>query len=244
MKNKINQKYLVSLILGIMCCFLTAGIMLQIKTVSNSTTTVGKTQIENELRDSLLRWNEKQENASKNLAKKEKELEMLRDNVATSSGSSSDLADKLSKYDALLGYTDVVGKGIVITLKDGDPSKIKGVATEYIVHDIDIVQVVNALKNVGAEAISVNGQRITSRSSVSCVGNVIMVDGQKLGSPFVIKAIGSPQYLYSSLKMPGGYLSLLENWGVQVKVEQVESDTIEIPKYTGMYTKDYIAKSE
>ncbi len=54
-KNKLH----VAILLGIICCFLTAGIVIQIKTVSNSTTLVGRTQTENELRDSVLRWKEK-----------------------------------------------------------------------------------------------------------------------------------------------------------------------------------------
>ena len=57
MKNR--NKIKIAIILGIMCCFLTAGICVQIKTVKSSTTTVGRTQAENELRDSVLRWKEK-----------------------------------------------------------------------------------------------------------------------------------------------------------------------------------------
>ena len=62
MKNP--NKVKIAIILGIMCCFLTAGICVQIRTVKSSTTTVGRTQAENELRDSVLRWKEKYENAN------------------------------------------------------------------------------------------------------------------------------------------------------------------------------------
>ena len=69
-KNKINN----AIILGTMCLFLTFGILLQINTVKNSTTGVGKTQIENELRDTVLRWKEKYDNLYSKSEKKEKEF--------------------------------------------------------------------------------------------------------------------------------------------------------------------------
>ena len=68
----LENKLKIGLILGTMCAFLTAGIVIQVKTVKSSVTTVGKTQTENELRDSVLRWKEKYNNAYEKLEKKEK----------------------------------------------------------------------------------------------------------------------------------------------------------------------------
>lgn len=234
----------VCIILGIMCIFLTAGIVVQIRTVSSSTTTVGRTQAENELRDSVLRWKEKYENAYEKLDRKESELEKLRNQASNSNDSASGLSTKLEQYNKLLGYTDVKGPGIIITLKDADSSILKGPATDGIVHDEDLFRVVNALKNAGAEAISINGQRITSRTGISCVGNVVTINGQKVGAPFVINAIGPTIQLHSSLTMPDGYLDFLEGWGVQVQVEQVEKSTIEIPKFEGVYKTEYVSNIE
>ena len=238
------NKIVIAVILGIMCCFLTAGICIQMKTVKSSTTTVGRTQAENELRDSVLRWKEKYENANKKLENKEEQLEGLRDSVVNSTDSSSDLTSRLQQYNSLLGYTEVKGPGIIITLEDGDSSMLGGLATQYIVHDEDLYQVVNALKNVGAEAISINGQRITNRTAIACVGNVITVNEQKLGSPFVIQAIGPSLYLHSSLTMPGGYIEYIKEYGVKVDVKQVDKDTIVIPKYEGVYTSAYVSNVE
>ena len=209
------------------------------KTVSNSSTTIGKTLVENELRDSVLRWKQKYENAYETLETKEDELNELRDNVSSKDNNYSGLSNKLYNYNLLLGNTEVIGKGIIITLEDGDSSIIKGFASDYIVHDGDILEIINALKNAGAEAISVNGQRIVSSTSVTCVGNVILINGEKVGAPFVIRAIGSPISLYSSIKIPDGYLEWVERGGVQVKVEQVDKETIVIPKYEGVYRFKY-----
>ena len=85
----------IALLLGIMCTFLTAGIFVQIKTVQSSTTTVGRTQAENELRDSVLRWKEKYENVYSKLEKKENELETLREKASNSDETSNELSNKL-----------------------------------------------------------------------------------------------------------------------------------------------------
>ena len=101
----------------------------------------------------------------------------------------------------------------------------------------------NALKNSEAEAISINDQRITSRTEITCIGNVIKINGEKIGAPYVIKAIGSPYQLYN-VTIPGGYLEYIKSYGVQVKVKQVEDNTIVIPKYEGIYNFKYASNIE
>ncbi len=241
---KISNRLKIAIMLGMMCMFLTCGIFAQIKTVNNSTTGVGKTQVENELRDSVLRWKEKYENLYEKSNKKEKELEELREKAANSGESSKGLSNELEKYNYLLGYTDLEGNGIIITLDDGDSATIKGNASNYIVHDGDLLEIVNELKNAGAEAISINDQRITSRTGIECVGNVITVNGEKVGAPFTIKAIGLTSKLYGALARPMGYAELLEGYGVKVKIEQVEKETIRIPKYEGVYRFKYAENVE
>jgi len=242
-----QNKIKIAILLGIMCTFLTAGIFIQIKTVQSSTTTVGRTQAENELRDSVLRWKEKYENAYGKLEKKEEELESLREKASNSDENSNELSNKLENYNRLLGYTEVKGEGVIITLKDGDSSVLKNsglITTDFIVHDGDLQQVVNALKNAGAEAISINDERIVNKTSIICSGNVVTINDKKVGAPFVIKAIGPSGLLYYSLKMPGGYLENLESYGVSVDVKQVEKETIVIPKYEGVYKLEHASNVE
>lgn len=242
-KNNKNENK-VAIILGIMCMFLSIAIVTQINTVKNSTTTVGKTLVENELRDSVLRWKQKYENAYAKLEAEEVELTKLRDKISTTDSSSSISNSKLIKYNSLLGNTELIGKGIIITLTDGDNSLSKVSISDVIVHDSDLLQIVNALKNADADAISVNDQRIVSSTSISCVGNVVKINQEKVGVPFVVKAIGSPNQLYGALTMVGGYLEILETAGVKVKVEQVDKETIVIPKYEGIYKFNYASIDE
>ena len=236
------NKKSVSVILGIVCMILTAAICIQIKTVKNTATGVGKTQTENELRDSVLKWKEKYEAIYNKEEQKEQELENLRTEISNKSADSSDLSKQLDETNELLGFSEVSGQGIIITLKDADSKKVSANATNYVVHDGDLMEVVNALKNAGAEAISINEQRIVNTTAITCAGNIIKVNGEKIGSPFKIKAIGLTEKLNGALTMPGGYLELLEDDSVQVKVE--ESDNVVIPKFNGIYNFEYAENVE
>lgn len=235
-----NKNLKTSLILGIMCFFLTLGIAVQINTVSKSTTTVGKTLVENELRDSVLRWKQKYENAYEKLEEKEKTLNSLREQVSSSDENHTGMSSKLARYNSLLGNTEVIGKGIIITVTDGDGSNSStNWASDYIVHDGDLYEIVNSLKNAGAEAISINGQRIVSKSSITCAGNVVLINGEKVGVPYEIKAIGLPSMLYGAVTMPNGYIDWMIDDGVKVDIKTVEKETIVIPKYEGIYKLEY-----
>ncbi len=238
------KKSNIGILLGSMCCLLTIGICVQVKTVSSTTTTVGRTQMENGLRDSVLRWKEKYDNAYAKLEKEEKELENLREQASNTDDSASDMSNRLSEYNSLLGYTSLKGTGIVVTLDDGEATTTKMLTSDIIVHDADLLEVVNDLKNSGAEAIAINDQRIVSTTAITCAGNIIKINGEKVGAPFVIHAIGPTLKMYGAITRPGGYLELLEEVGVKVKVEQVEKSTIEVPKYEGAYKFEYATNVE
>ena len=155
------NKLKISILLGIMCMLLTIGIAVQIKTVNDSSTGVGKTQTENALRDSVLKWKEKYESIYNKMTQKEEELENLREQVANQGSDSTNLSEELEEANMLLGNNEVVGQGLIITLKDANAANYIN-ATNFVIHDGDLLEVVNALKNAGAEAISINQQRIVS----------------------------------------------------------------------------------
>lgn len=234
----------IAILLGIMCFLLTIGICVQMKTVSNSYTAVGRTQTENDLRDSVLKYKEKYDNAYEKLAKKEAELESLRENVTKNDESSTQTKENVTKYSSLLGYNELTGKGLIITLDDAENPYARLDPSRAVVHDGDLLEVVNALNNAGAEAISINGQRITNATSITCVGNVVKINGEKIGVPYVISAIGLPEKLYGSITMPNSYIEQLEYDGIQVKIEKIEKDAIVIPKYDGIYKFEYAQNAE
>ena len=138
--------------------------------------------------------------------------------------------------------SDMTGEGVIITLKDGTTNNSDVLssltATDVIVHNSDLLQIVNDLKNAGAEAISINGERIVQTSSITCEGIIIKINNKKLGSPYVIKAIGSAATLETSLSIPDGYLDIMKNDGVIVDIKK--SDGLTVEKYDGVITTKYL----
>jgi uncharacterized protein YlxW (UPF0749 family) len=133
----------------------------------------------------------------------------------------------------MAGLTPVSGPGVIITLDDRNVKAPVDVDINgLIIHDTDLLQIVNDLKAAGAEAISINGQRIVAMSAIRCSGPIIQVNGVAIPSPFEIRAIGDPDVLESAIKLPGGILSQLQmpelqQWGLRVEV--VKTREVEVP---------------
>ena len=190
------DKKKISIVLGFVCLLVSIAIAIQIRTITATMATSDPTFENDELRDDVLRWKDRYNEAYEELGRLTKELEVQRGKATENDTTLEEKEEQLKTGAAALGTTEATGKGIIITLKDNSNIKVEtlGVAEDpnkYIIHDEDILNVVNELKNAGAEAISVNGQRIVSSSSIVCIGNVIKVNGEKVGAPFVIKAIGN-----------------------------------------------------
>ena len=106
-----------------------------------------------------------------------------------------------------------------------------------LIHDNDLLSVINELRSAGAEAISLNGERILATSEVRCTGAVVTVNGRRYAAPYVVFAIGDPDTLYSALTMRNGVVDVLSQWGITVKV--TASDQLLIPKYNGTVEYQY-----
>lgn len=228
------------IILMIMCFILTIAITVQIKTVNNNGTTYSINQEESNLRSQVLKMKEKYENQYADLEKAEKELEKAREQATSNNSELTELENQIKNNNILLGNTDVTGNGIVITLSDGKSDISVLDDSNLIVHAENVLAVVNELKNAGAEAISINGKRIVINSAISCDGNVIIINGEKITSPIEISAIGF-QELLSTLNRPGGTLELFSEYGKKVDLKKVTN--VKIPKYTGVYSFKYMKNS-
>lgn len=142
------------------------------------------------------------------------------------------LREELAKANMAAGLVAVRGEGIILTLNDSPHILQPGEdPNDYLVHDEDLLKLVNELWAAGAEAISVNGNRLVANSEIRCAGTTILVNVNKIAPPFVIYAIGDPQILESSLRIKGGWLATLQMWGIQVQIQPSES--VEIPAYEG-----------
>ena len=89
----------------------------------------------------------------------------------------------------------------------------------------------------GAEAFSVNGQRIVSTSAIRCVGPVIQINGVNIAAPFTISAIGEPDTLVGALNLRGGIMSDIKEAKIDVTVEK--HDEVIIPAYDKVIEYQY-----
>lgn len=231
------KKKTISVAIGIMCFILTATIIVQYKTVQNANSVVGINTKNSELKTEVLKWKEQYDNAYKELEKAEQQLEKQRKVATKNDESSLELQKELNTYNSLIGAIDVKGKGLIITIADNANATSENIGildniSNYLIHDTDLIDLVNELKNAGAEAISINDERIINSTSITCDGNVIIINGQKVSSPFIIKAIGSAETMLGAIRRPGGYLKILEGYGLVSNIATQKN--IVIYKYNGV----------
>ncbi|WP_456695034.1 DUF881 domain-containing protein [Aeromicrobium sp. P5_D10] len=134
---------------------------------------------------------------SQRIEERRNEAKSLRAEIdALSSGVSGTgldkLREKVEELEPATGLTAVRGPGLRVTLTDApDAGKDSDIDANYqIVHQQDIQAYVNALWTGGAEAISLQGQRLMATTGIVCVGNVVILDGVPYSPPYVIEAIG------------------------------------------------------
>ena len=234
------NKKVISLTIGAICFILVLAIVIQVKTIKNTNSIVNYTlSNNNDLRDDLLRWKEKYDSVNTEVTKAEKKLEETRQLAIQNSPDSIKKERELNINNTALGLTDVSGQGVIVTLKDnqGVTNENIGITDDirsYLVHDANLREIVRKLKISGAEAISINDERIVNDTSIICSGNVIRVNDKKVSSPFEIKAIGSPELLYGNLDET---ITRLNNSGIIVDIKK--QDNVKINKYDGVINFNY-----
>ncbi|MEG0765964.1 MAG: DUF881 domain-containing protein [Pseudoflavonifractor sp.] len=160
------------------------------------------------------------------------ELQIFRDEAATGGGTSQALRAEVERLEMEAGLTDLEGPGITVALRDSAAMNVTGDEQDYIIHDSDLLSVINELRDAGAEAISLNGERLLASSEVRCAGSVVIVNGRRYAAPFVFNAIGDPTTLFNALTMRNGVVDVLGQWKIEVKV--TPSDLLLVPKYAGV----------
>lgn len=128
------------------------------------------------------------------------------------------IEEEIKENEKIIGTTDVTGEGIVINILDGND----------LIHQEDLIILIDELKNSGSQAISINEQRITNTTYLYCDGAVILIDGVKIGNPFTIKAIGDKETIYGAITRNKGYIETLKKDGLKIEIEK--SDTVQICK--------------
>lgn len=146
--------------------------------------------------------------------------------AALAGGGGSARAERIRSLAVVTGELPVTGPGLELTLADavdssptaGTDPRANGDAAQGRVMDRDLQIVVNGLWAAGAEAIAINGERLTALSAIRSAGQAILVDFRPLSPPYVVQALGDPKSLQSGFgeDTAGPYLKLLsDNYGVR-----------------------------
>jgi uncharacterized protein YlxW (UPF0749 family) len=151
------------------------------------------------------------------------------------------LNDELLAARIAAGLIPLTGTGIVIQLEDSrDPVPPDGSEIDYLVGSRDILAVVGALWGSGAEAIAVNGERITPMSAIIDVGPSVLVNSAYLAPPYQITALGAED-LYEQLSRSAGFVDFVRTRGdgYGIRVSLAEPGSVDMPAFVGTVTLRY-----
>ncbi len=172
------------------------------------------------------------------------EIEQLRDKISHIEGKLAQvtnskrdksikgiLSKEKSDLETLLGYNKISGEGVIIIVTDGQRELLNNEnPNNLMVHDVDIRNLVDDLRNAGAEAISINGQRIVfNQTKIYCAGPTVKINDDVFSQPYIIKAIGDRYFLEAAVNAPNKYGDILRRWGIFVEVNT--SVNVEISAY-------------
>jgi len=176
------------------------------------------------------------EDLSQRLSQTEKERDaLLRQVRELSQASGSEATSR--EYELIkmgAGVIAVTGPGVLVTIDDSKRSSKPGENPNlYLIHDDDMLKVINELRAAGAEAMSINEQRLIASSEIRCAGPTLSVNNTRYSPPYEIRAIGDQQTLENSLRMRGGVVETLQFWGIQVTIRK--QDVVTVPAYKGAF---------
>lgn len=233
MRIHIDERKMLLLLLGILCGILITSVVVKDKSNGMKIMTYSQYQ-------SISRQKNQLENANRNLREQLAELSSKYYSYTSSGNDSEKVKETIEKelHDVQLfaGVTNVTGKGLKVTIGDRRIYE-EWEFTDATVHNTDIYYLVYELINAGAEAISVNGNRIVSTTSITCEGPVIKVNDKLIIPDVEILAIGDGQAMQSYLMKTEEYASIVSR---RLTFSMSIEDEITIPAYTGYTYGNYV----
>ncbi len=231
MKNVKKGKITLTITIGIACLALVTVMFMQFKIVNQVDLNQLEVMREEELRTELANWKQKYEEAQTQYEQKSQTLEEYNQKEASDSETAQLVEKELAQVNLLLGKTEVQGNGIEIKITEN-------ASAETSITSDNLNMIVNSLREAGAEAISINNERIINMSDIVMANNIIRVNQQRILAPYIIKAIGNQTYLESSLLGNGGEADKLIKLGHKVEIQK--DNHVKIPSYDKELTTKYI----
>lgn len=227
----------VTIVTFIVCIVLVSVMLMQFRTIEQTDITEIENMRESELRESLVDWKSRYDEVTAQLEDVNNRIENYNQTIEDNEAASELIDEELAESNILVGKTDVYGEGVVVTLVDNDNYKITAE---------DLMDLVNELRYAGAEAISINEQRVLATTDIVDMAEYtyILVNSQRIEGPsYVIKAIGDSEYISSILNLKGsGFIDRYTTLGYNASSRQ--EDRVEIPKYDGEFEINYMKEVE
>lgn len=236
-------KIVMTVTIGIMCFLLIMIIFMQFRVVNETQETNIDVMQESELRQELANWKSKYEETKAKYDETIETLQTYKEESSAESDTRRTLETELHNLEQSLGKTDVEGQGVIIRLSEKTEQELSEDEKFYAITSEDLLNIVNYLLDAGAEAISINGERVVSTTNFADVGNTIKMNGQYIReNTYEIKAIGNSTYLESSIFGKGGYAEVLNTSGIKAEIER--SNKVQIGKYNGEYEVKYMKEAK
>ena len=235
-KNDKRNKLVLSITIAIVAILLVTTTIIQFKSVDEYRKSNIEDLREDELKTQIASYKSKYEEAEAQYQDNENKIKEYKATSNENEKAGKLLDDELEQQKNLLGLTDVTGEGVIITLTDTNEGTYTSDRLRYLV---------NELKYAGAEAISINDNRVINLIDIVTINDsfIVMYGNVRISSPYVIKAIGDTTYLLSTLNMKNsGFVDLMKAENLQVSVEQ--SKNITITKYSRDINSKYLKEEE
>ncbi len=207
--------------LTVVCIILGVMLALQYKSVNyNQSLASFENKRLDELKTELITLQNQKNTLQERLKELEEENQTYAKVKAGDSDAAQQIQNSLKKARIFAGLETVKGAGIIVTLDN---------YANIHVMDYDILNIVNELRASGAQAISVNDERIVAMTEIREAGQYVMINGRQHKAPFTIKAIADPDDLEHSLTLIGGVVEILEEDLLRVTIKK--ADEIVINKF-------------
>lgn len=223
----------IQLAISVVCVVLGLMVAIQFKTVKQSIGPVTEYRAR-EIATQLKKAREERDNLLALKNDYEKKISEYEDEEAQVNIASRIIKEELEKARIIAGLVDVEGPGLNILLDD---LKFFENYNYNIIDYTDLLEFINELNAAGAEALSINEERIISSTEIRQAGLHINVNTIKFAPPFAIKVIGEPKTLEAALRMRGGIVERLESKGIAISITQQQS--IIVGKYNGIIENKY-----
>ena len=242
-----KEKLVMNITIGIACFALMLVMFMQFKVVKQTDITSIETMREEDLRTELADWREKYTELTERYNDVMTKISEYQTEKENDEKTAQLLQSDLEQLSLSLGTTNINGEGVTIILTDNEGKTLPGDEDVTIskITSYDLLLVLRELYIAGAEAISINDNRIVAMTDIFLRENneisIMQIDSQRITSPYVIKAIGNKSYLESAANSKDGKLKQLQSAGHGVEVQTSSaSRPITIGAYTGEIETKYM----